>query len=236
MQEKPNLIPQCLVIAIKNGELDKVKELIEENQNLVNSLDKNGLTPLHGAIAEKKPNIAQYLITNGANVNAITDKGGQTPAHLAAFIECEDCMELLIKNGANVNCKRKHEDGTPLHIAAFNGHIKVVKCLIDHGADINAKTKDGKTALDICKDSETKQIIQDELEYRKTVKGFIHREMQGIYNCVKRNVTCNKAIALTTAIAACAFGYGLKSGAIKINGNVISDMLDSIGKATGLSR
>ena len=61
-----------------------------------------GFTPLHVACAYGHEEIAQYLIENGARVNARSESG-MTPLSLASLADCEslESMKVLLKeNGA----------------------------------------------------------------------------------------------------------------------------------------
>jgi len=69
---------------------------------LVDSLDKDGLTPLHWASSMGRPQVAKILIAAGAPLNAIALKG-YTPLHFASLCCKTEIVKLLIENGANRN-------------------------------------------------------------------------------------------------------------------------------------
>ena len=95
-------------------------------------------TPLYMTCISGYYSIAEYLIENGANVNA-KDIHGWTPLHRAVLWEHIPIVKLLILKGADVNAA--DEDGfTPLHIAAKWDHFESAKILIDNGANPNATT------------------------------------------------------------------------------------------------
>jgi len=58
--------------AIKQGDLKKVKKLVENNKKLIKHLFKFESTPLHIAARHGKRNIAEYLLSKGANIHAKT--------------------------------------------------------------------------------------------------------------------------------------------------------------------
>ncbi|XP_060533485.1 myotrophin [Cylas formicarius] len=84
--------------AIKNGDLEQVKDIIEKLAVDVNQ--EFGGRPLilyaadygHAAVIE-------YLISLGADVNS-KDKHGITPILAAIWEGHKDCVKLLIENGA----------------------------------------------------------------------------------------------------------------------------------------
>ena len=78
--------------------------------------------------------IAEILISNGANINAVDDSG-ENPLHKASAKGHLDIVQLLINNGANVNAKAK--DGcTPLYLSACSRHQKVSEFLLNCNASI----------------------------------------------------------------------------------------------------
>ena len=90
----------------------EVVELLIAKGAKVDTKDKNGRTPLHGAIARDRKEIAELLIDKGADVNAKSDDDW-TPLHYAAANGHKEIAELLITKGADVNAKS--DDGsTPL--------------------------------------------------------------------------------------------------------------------------
>ncbi|SPM46004.1 ankyrin [Orientia tsutsugamushi] len=56
--------------AIQDGDIKKVKQLINKDITLVNSKYKDGTTALSVALKYKNLPIAEILLSNGANVNA----------------------------------------------------------------------------------------------------------------------------------------------------------------------
>lgn len=149
-----------------DGDLQKVTTLlnIKENHRLVLSKDKYGYTPLHWAALAGHKDVAELILANGADVNAISNKGripwregelngrkvvvlldsncGCAPLHIAALNGHKDVVELLLAKGADVNANKGR---TPLHSAA--GHKEIMELLLLHGADVNAKASNGETPL-----------------------------------------------------------------------------------------
>jgi len=65
--------------ATKTGDAEKVKSLLAENPNLINTKDKlRGFTPLHTAAIAGQYETAEILLKAGADPNA-TDNKGKTP-------------------------------------------------------------------------------------------------------------------------------------------------------------
>ena len=131
--------------ASSNGDLGKVKSLIEAEAN-INAKNKDGNTPLHLAAREGHENVVKLLVEAGVDIKA-KDKYGNTPLHFAAREGNENMAKLLVDAKAGVNKKNSIGD-TPLHFAAGRGHEDVARFLVEAGADVKAKDSWGSTPLD----------------------------------------------------------------------------------------
>ncbi|KAF5008495.1 hypothetical protein FDECE_5228 [Fusarium decemcellulare] len=78
-------------------------------------------------------NMAQMLISNGADVNA-RDSDLTTPLHLATEFHLLPLLELFLEAGADPNA-RDSDGVAPLGQAAAAGEVDVVRCLLRYGAD-----------------------------------------------------------------------------------------------------
>ena len=132
--------------AIEAGNLAKVKELLKANPKLI--AETNGTTPLH-IVAHYHHNnhkqIAEFLLANGADVNA-KNRRGATPLHVAARAGQKEVAEFLLANGADIEAKERY-GFTPLHLAVQGNHKEIVELLLVNGADVNAVDKGGWTPL-----------------------------------------------------------------------------------------
>ncbi len=90
-------------------------------------------TPLHEAAANGHGQVAEMLISRGANPNARDDRG-QSPLQRAAGNGHDDMVQLLLKHGADINA-RDAMGKTALHAAAAGGHPQLAQFLLDHGAE-----------------------------------------------------------------------------------------------------
>ena len=119
--------------ACREGDLERVRQLIQEGQN-VNS-DSYGDTPLMLAAHYGRDQIVRELIRAGADVNG---KGNykQTALHYASWEGHSSVIKTLAEAGANLNVQ--NERGvTPLMRAAYCGYANVVVELIRAGADVS---------------------------------------------------------------------------------------------------
>ncbi|MFC1502553.1 ankyrin repeat domain-containing protein [bacterium] len=129
--------------AARQGDLDKVKELVSKNPASVNETTARGMTPLHSACAGRHFEIVEYLITKGADVNALNDSHNSPLQYAAAYNQTK-IVKLLLDKGARID-QQDREGDTALHNAGIYGAVDVVKQLIEGGADIHLKNSYGRT-------------------------------------------------------------------------------------------
>ncbi len=153
-----------LIEASKNGNLEEIKELIKNGDD-VNAKDKDGDTALILASIYGHSEIIKYLVLNGADVNA-KDIDTRTSLMLASVNARDfEIIKYLVLNGADVNNISYYGD-TALILASQYGHLEVVKLLIEKGADIHIKDNDEKTALMWAKDNSYNEVA----EYLESLK------------------------------------------------------------------
>ena len=128
-------------------EVKRIQAMIKDSPDLINAKDATGgaYTPLHMAANRGQLVVAQFLLANGAEVDA-KNNSNETPLHVAARGGHKAMVELLLSHKANVKAADNNGQ-TPLHLAAGNGFRSVAEVLLAHGADVNAKTGAGSTPL-----------------------------------------------------------------------------------------
>jgi hypothetical protein len=112
-----------------------------------------GLTPLHLASAIGKKEIAELLIANGANVNAVDKLLGTTPLlwallkyDLTDIGELNALAKLLIAKGTDVNTVDKN-GRTALSVAKEKGFNEIVDLISANLANISASQHEDIAAL-----------------------------------------------------------------------------------------
>lgn len=131
--------------AAATGRVERARELLKKDPELVKAYSPDGWTALHLNFGNLE--IVKLLLDSRADINAVSRNGfSASPLQGAVASKKIDLARLLIARGANVNC-RGEEGGSPLHEAAGNGQIEFAKLLLDNGANINAKDDHGKTTL-----------------------------------------------------------------------------------------
>jgi ankyrin repeat protein len=150
--------------------LQVLKKLIEKGANINEKDKETGWTPLHFAVTRQNmEEIVDYLITNGADVNA-KSFDGSTPLHLRLY------AKRLIAAGGDVNSQDEFGN-TPLHYAHLH-HIKdAAEPLINAGADVNSKNKNYSTPLHLACS-----------RYSETVNSELHNSMEKLDNLFRSRI------------------------------------------------
>lgn len=131
--------------AVKNKDLDLVKQIIDKESSVVNQKDKTGNTPLHGAAIIGSVPISEFLLSRGAEINA-TNTMQSTPLHTAIENKQDDVAKFFIEKGANLNIKGRGGN-TPLHAAAYSNRKEIAELLISRGADLEIRNEQNYTPL-----------------------------------------------------------------------------------------
>lgn len=135
--------------AVKQGNLAKVKKMVEAGQN-IEATDTGSLnqTALGWAAFIGYEDIVDYLVEKGANLEA-TDRGDVYNVLKSAVLGknvkvVEKLHKLLVERGIKVdfNDQTVEDDNeTLIMVAASNNRIDIVKYLLAQGADVNLVSK-----------------------------------------------------------------------------------------------
>jgi cytohesin len=144
-------------------EIQRIRNLIKNSPDLINAKNRwfspigsSGVTGtvLHEAAFKGHLLVAEYLLANGANVNAM-DNRNQTPLYHAARSGHKRVVELLLSKDAQPSLG----DYLPLHAVAERGFIGVAEVLLAAKADVNAE-RQGRTALHVAIEHKNVQIAE----------------------------------------------------------------------------
>lgn len=132
------------------GKVERVRELLEMQPDLVNANTSYAGTPLANAAYFGQLEVAKLLIGRGTEVNPLTrNQFGNTALHAAIAGRNRDLVEFLLAKGADVRA-RDSWGSTPLSVAAHEGMKEIAELLIAQGSDVNdRRSKDGKTPLTV---------------------------------------------------------------------------------------
>jgi len=141
--------------------LQKAKENPDSFDDYINSIDKNGQTPLMMGVWPYSAEVEtlQKLLLFGANTD-IQNENGDTALHIAISAPWSKdnsgrdakYVKILLKGGANPNISNASGE-TPLHLASAAGNNVSIKTLLKYKADINAQDNNGWTPLHYASDN-----------------------------------------------------------------------------------
>jgi hypothetical protein len=159
-----------LLDAIAQHNIEMVEDLIAAGVNV--NADIRETRPLLAAIGNGKLDIAELLITNGADVNVSNSMVSYYPVHAVVGSSTEDngksemmvieALRLLLDNGAdpNVITPVYGEEDTPLTLAVKGEYVEVVTFILENGADPNMLVNNNETALSIAKKSGLDEVVK----------------------------------------------------------------------------
>lgn len=148
------------------GDTTRVAELLREDPELLESFSPEGFAPLALAAHFGHIETTEFLLNQGANVNAVSRHALRiTPLLTALFGQKTEVAKLLIDRGADVNARRGGEGWpragwTALHYCAGYGFADVVEPLLERGADITALDDEGRTPLRVAEETGHENIAQ----------------------------------------------------------------------------
>lgn len=143
-----NDLTERLIRAVDEYDIDDIEGLVRGGAD-INARNEEGLTLLQMAVRDRMDDIAEKLLSFGADVNLKSLQNGYTALHYAADKGDEDLVDLLLTHKADPNITDKRKQ-SPLHIAAEGGEEEIVKKLVAAGTDVlledHLKRTAGRTA------------------------------------------------------------------------------------------
>ncbi len=158
--------------AIRAGDIDGVKSLLDADASLVNAKNEQGVSAFAFTIYNRKPELTalfeernvmldiftatmagktalvQEMLNGNKGLTKLISADGWTALHLAAFFGQPECAAVLLNSGADVTARSTNPmQNMPLHAGVASRNAEVVKLLIDFGAPVNARQHGGWTAL-----------------------------------------------------------------------------------------
>ena len=147
-------------LAGEEQEIRRLQKLIAESPDLLNAPDPiSGQTPLFSAVLQGQLAVAQFLITNSADVNA-KDRGGMTPLYAAVGANRKEMVELLLRSKADPNITSGTDRNTPLHVACQRALKPIVESLLAGGANPNIRNAHYVAPLHLAAASGFKTIVE----------------------------------------------------------------------------
>jgi ankyrin repeat protein len=127
----------AVLVATQNRNEKCAIRLIQAGCDLNIFNPKHGRSALFWAVDHQMVDLTNYMIENGADVNAGTSG---LPLDVAVRNNDSRIVNILLENGVDVNKRIEPERATSLLYALDNSFDKISKKLLDAGADPNAET------------------------------------------------------------------------------------------------
>jgi len=155
--KRPRKSETPVVIAAREGNLQKVKALIDDGAD-INTKENHGRRRplLIVAIEMKDEDLIAYLLDSGADINQHR-QDGQTALHVAARMNRLDLCNRFLAEGVELKARTNQRE-TVLHTAAAAGRIEIAQLFIDHGINLDAKDYRGNTALHLALKRKTSRM------------------------------------------------------------------------------
>ncbi len=128
-------LDRLLLEASKNGDCNRIEELLKAGANIEGIRYGYRGTSLHVAIKHNKHRAVKLLLRCGADIDYADNFDGNNALQKAIRYNLEDMALFLLKNDANIESKNKKGD-TPLSQAIGKENIRMVQMLIESKADI----------------------------------------------------------------------------------------------------
>jgi ankyrin repeat protein len=163
---------EAFLIAVKNGDLNVVKQMLKEDASLARAKDGNGISAILKATYFGRKEVADLLLASGIELNifeasatgqadrvkklvtgdpSLTNSfhtDGFFPLGLATFFGHADTVDVLLAAGADVNLvSRESMKVSALQSAVASGRIDIARKLIGKGANVNPRSEGGFVPL-----------------------------------------------------------------------------------------
>lgn len=150
---------QRLMAAVVARDAGAVRQFVQDGADVeerfprVNGFN-DGHTPLLVASRDGPIEIVEVLLAAGANVNVVDPVFGAVPLHKAVYNGHADITRLLARQaGIYLDYQGATNGYTPLHDALWHGYADCARILIEAGARLDLRGDDGKTPLDIARET-----------------------------------------------------------------------------------
>ncbi|CAH8638724.1 unnamed protein product [Schistosoma rodhaini] len=173
-------------VAVKQGNVIRLRELLEKEQASIEALDELGFTALIYCAQRNLPDVMSILLE--ANANTDTESStGKTAIMFAAFKGNIECIELLLEYGADVNHSDKN-GLTALHMAVDGEQPRAIRLLVKSSSNLEAKDNNlGWTPLLRCaalKNNGNVDVARELIKLNANIDAQDRDGKTALHNCI----------------------------------------------------
>ncbi|SCV02256.1 LANO_0F16314g1_1 [Lachancea nothofagi CBS 11611] len=128
--------------ACREGQIIRVKELIDEQPKLTLTKDLDSRYPIHWAVSYQHEEIVNFLLSQMQTVDLdeLLDDSGWSALHIASSVGNLNIITKLINHTIKPDvCLSTSRGITALHLACSKQHVSVAQLLIEEGASVRQK-------------------------------------------------------------------------------------------------
>lgn len=123
------IITSCEIAkAILQGNLEQLQEALAEKTTQINDPYSKGFTLLHMAALQNNQAMVEFLLQQGAAMDAQDDEGRTALFHAFSKKDDENLVQFLVDHKANILIKDNH-GFTALELARRQGKVRVMRVL-----------------------------------------------------------------------------------------------------------
>ena len=138
--------PDCFSFQIAKNDLELCELFLKAGMD-INERDSSGTPFLCYAARNGKIDMVQWLLENGADIDAVSNDRGYSAVMDAVWKSNVQIVELLVNKGANLNFVSR--DGqTALILATGSENFQICRILAENGADPTIKDRMGMSSID----------------------------------------------------------------------------------------
>ncbi len=142
------------------GEVDRLREVLDEDAALIEARSPGGFSVLHLACAFGRSEAVSILLERGADVEAVADNESKVrPIHNAVASRRLGIVAQILKAGADPSTQQ-HRGLTPLHAAVKLGNLEITELLLESSADATIQADNGQNALDLAMASGNHELLE----------------------------------------------------------------------------
>lgn len=157
--------PDCFSTYIAKDKEDICQLFIDAGMD-INCRDSAGTPMLSIAARSGRENMCQWLVDNGAAIDAVSQDRGYSAVMDAVWKGSTPIVEKLIALGANLNFVG-NDGQTALIIATGSTHTKICRLLVENGADPTVSDHMGMSALKYAELFKKTELVELYKEYVK---------------------------------------------------------------------